>query len=41
MRYFIMKRIAFLIAILVLLVSCTSTRKCNGQRGTRVPMRVM
>jgi hypothetical protein len=39
-----MKRLAFLVIILLLLASCASTgsaRKCSGQRGTRVPMGVM
>ncbi len=37
-----MKRLAFLLALLVLLASCASSngmvRKCDGKRGTRVPM---
>ncbi len=39
-----MKRLFILAVILVVLVSCASThgtRKCSGQRGTRVPMGVM
>jgi|ADurb_Gly_03_Slu_FD_contig_21_367930_length_241_multi_2_in_0_out_0_1 PBP1b-binding outer membrane lipoprotein LpoB len=40
-RYARMKRIALILTLLVLLSSCAGTRKCNGQRGTRVPMGVM
>ncbi len=40
-RYFFMKRIAIFLVILVLLTSCSSARKCNGQQGTRVPMGMM
>ncbi len=40
-----MKRLAFLLALLVLLASCASSngmvRKCDGKRGTRVPMGVL
>lgn len=44
MRYQCMKRLFIAVVILMLLMSCASAhgaRKCNGQRGTRVPMGVM
>lgn len=39
------KRAAFLLVLIVLLASCASSngmvRKCDGRRGTRVPMGVL
>jgi hypothetical protein len=44
-RYSIMKRFAFLLFLALLLASCASSngmvRKCDGHRGTRVPMGVL
>ena len=45
MRYTIVKRFAFLLALVMLMASCASSngmvRKCDGRRGTRVPMGVL
>lgn len=42
MRSCCMKRFLLALAIMVTLAACASSqasvRKCNGQRGTRVPM---
>jgi len=40
-----MKRLAFVLAIVLFLASCASrhltARKCNGKRGVRTPMGLM
>ena len=45
MRYLLVKRIAFLLTLVMVLASCASNngmvRKCNGKRGERVPMGVL
>lgn len=42
MRYPFMKRLGIVLVLFMLLASCASSngmvRKCDGKRGTRVPM---
>ena len=45
MRYLLVKRLAFLLTLVMIMASCASNngmvRKCNGKRGERVPMGVL
>ena len=45
MRYTIVKRFAFLLALVMLMASCSSSNgmvlKCDGRRGERVRMGIL